>query len=109
MQLASLHHRLESCSVGISRGELVHSFMQNIGQQLQTVVQEVHLMNPVLQRRAALMKENDSEDRLPPSLAHSSWATSNGSGMHTDYRSDEASAVQLSKSWSGAMGALLGV
>ena len=66
MQLASLHHRLESCSVGISRGELVHSFVQKIGRRLQTVVQEVRLVNPVLQRRAALMKENDVEGRLHP-------------------------------------------
>ena len=66
MQLASLHHRLESRSVGISRGELVHSFVQKIGRRLQTVVQEVRLVNLVLQRRAALMKENDGEDRLHP-------------------------------------------
>ena len=66
MQLTSLHHRLESCRVGISRGELVHSVVQKIWWWLQTVVQEVRLMNPVLQRRAALMKENDGEDRLHP-------------------------------------------
>ena len=34
----------------------MHSFVQKIGRRLQTVVQEVRLMNPVLQRRVALIR-----------------------------------------------------
>ena len=54
-QLAPFQHRLEGCSVSISRSELVHSGAQNAWQGLQSAVLEIDLMEPLLQSHTALV------------------------------------------------------